>query len=176
MIKKIMPNAFKTTFLAGALILGAASCSRGPLHQLENNKHSILEAVDKYTKSEFNNTDTTDLEKFKTDTVNFSKEDLEDQANFSTKLKTFAKNKNPQVMIKEELEFGYTIGPHMSITGYKDKSGYDWHMEREYADKYIDSTVVVKAQNKVYANEKETKFYIPVEYYGKPDATVVEVE
>ena len=49
-------------------------------------------------------------------------------------------------------------------------------MEREYADKYIDSTVVVKAQNKVYANEKETKFYIPVEYYGKPDATVVEVE
>lgn len=165
-------NTIKTGLLAGIMALSLTSC-RKPLHQIETSNPDLLEMVDNFTKSEFNNPDTVGLENFKIDTVSFSKKDLENPADFSKRLTTLARSRNPHIITKEELKYGYTVGPHMSMTGFKTKSGFDYHMEREYGSKYIDSTIVTKAQNKVYTNENETKFYIPVEYYGKLDSTNV---
>lgn len=176
MIKKILPNAFKPIFLTSALMLGAVSCSRGPLHQIDGNNHSIVETVDKYAKSNFNNSNTDNLEMYKIDTIELNKNELENFEGFNEKLNKLAKYRNPRVLVDERGEYGYAIGPRMTLSGIKTKSGFDYHKVKEYADKYIDSTVIGKIQNKVFANKNESRFFVPVEYYGKPDTTVVELK
>ncbi len=172
MTRKIIPSTFKTNILAGALILGAVGCSRGPLHQIEGNKHSVVENVDKYVKSDFNNSNINDLEMYKIDTIELNKSELENFEGFSEKLNKLAKYRNPRILVNERWEYGYAIGPRMTSSGVKNKAGFDYHKIKEYADKYIDSTVIGKVQNKVFANKNETRFFVPVEYYGKLDSTV----
>ena len=176
MINRILPNSFKTSVLAGTLLLSAVSCGRGALHQIDNDNHSITEAVDKFAKSGSNNVDTQGLELYMVDTIDISSKDFENLPELNNRIKTRAKSYNPQILIKDKWEYGYAIGPRQTLSGIKSKGGLNYHRVAEYAGKYIDSLIVAKAQNKVFANEKESKFYIPVEYYGKPDTTVVELK
>ena len=176
MITKIIPNAFKTTLLASTLLLGVTSCSRGPLHQIDGNNHSIVETVDKYAKSNFNNSNTDNLEMYKIDTIELNKNELENFEGFNEKLNKLAKYRNPRVLVDERWEYGYAIGPRMTLSGTKTKSGFDYHKVEEYADKYIDSTVIGKIQNKVFANKNESRFFVPVEYYGKLDSAVKSIK
>ena len=176
MLNRVLPSSIRNSILAGSFLLGIASCTRGPLHQLEENKYNLIERVDEYTKSEFNNNSTEELELFKIDTIDISENDFEDFAKLNSKMKSLAESNNPQILTKDEWEYGYAIGPRQTLSGVKTKPGIDYHHVEEYEDKYIESSITIKAQNKVFANENETKFYIPVEYYGKPDTTVVEVK
>ena len=101
MTRKIIPSTFKTNILAGALILGAVGCSRGPLHQIEGNKHSVVENVDKYVKSDFNNSNINDLEMYKIDTIELNKDELKNFEGFSEKLNKLAKYRNPRILVNE---------------------------------------------------------------------------
>lgn len=174
MLKINKLNFIKTTLLAGTMALSMASCKK-PIHQLESTNTNILELVDNFTNSEFNTSAIDGLDLYKIDTVEIKEKDFENPENLSNKLKNSAQLNNPQVLVKDEWEYGYGIGPRMTLKGAKVRGGFDYHQVQEYEDKYLKETVTAKAQNKVFANEYETKFYIPVEYYGKLDSTVVEV-
>lgn len=170
------PSTIKTGVLASLMTLSLVGCRRQPLHQVENPNSYMIERVDNFTKSEFNKPNTDGLELFKIDTIQVDQKNLENQEDFAKKIKIQAKSRNPQIKTKDEWEYGYAIGPRRTFQGFKTKSGLDYHHTVEYEGKYISSSIVAKAQNKLFANENETKFYIPVEYYGKPDSTVVEVK
>lgn len=169
-------NTIKAGLLGSVMALSLVSCKKPALHQVEHPNSYMLERVDNFTKSDFNNTDASGLELFKVDTVEVNQKNLKSPSDFAKKIKIRARSKNPQVKTKDEWEYGYAIGPRQTLQGYKTKPGLDYHHTIEYEGKYISSSIVAKAQNKLFANEKETKFYIPVEYYGKPDSTVVEVK
>ena len=174
-MNKIIPKAFRNEILAlaGASMFTLTACNRGPLHQIDNNP-DILSYVDTYTKSEINNPDTKNLDLFKIDTIEIDKNNLQDFNNFNKNLTILAKRENPQILVDERWEYGHVVGPHVSLRGITGKSGFDYHQVQEYANKYIDSTIVTKAQNKVFVNKNETKFYIPIEYYGKADTTYID--
>lgn len=176
MINRILPNSFKTSILAGTLLLSAVSCGRGALHQIDND-HSITEAVDAFTKSELNDFDTQDLELFKIDTVKISEKEFDDFQRLNDRLTGRAIFYNPIVDSKSHFEYGFSSGkPRIGSNGVSVSPGMGFHMETELSYKYKDENIKAKVQNKVFANEKESKFYIPVEYYGKPDTTVVELK
>jgi hypothetical protein len=176
-IQKIAnPCTIKTGVLASVMALSLVGCRRQPLHQVENPNSYMLEKLDNFTRSDFNKPDTAGLELFKIDTIQVNQKNLENQEDFAKKIKIRARSKNPQVKTKDEWEYGYAIGPRQTFGGFKTKPGLDYHHVTEYEGKYISSSIVANVQNKLFANENETKFYIPVEYYGKPDSTVVEVK
>ena len=175
-MNKIVINSLNKGAIVGTMLLGLVGCSRGPLHEVQDRNNTIVEEVDRFTKSELNNVDTQGLDLFKIDTIEISKEDLEVPRKFNTNIRNKAMVKNPQVLVKDEWEYGYAVGPRQTLSGVKTQGGFDCHRVKEYAGKYIDSTIVAKAQNKVFANANESKFYITVEYYGKPDSSVVEVK
>jgi hypothetical protein len=176
-IQKIAnPCTIKTGVLASVMALSLVGCKRQPLHQVENPNSYMLEKLDNFTRSDFNKPDTAGLELFKIDTIQVNQKNLENQEDFAKKIKIQAKSRNPQIKTKDEWEYGYAIGPRQTFGGFKTKPGLDYHHVTEYEGKYISSSIVANVQNKLFANENETKFYIPVEYYGKPDSTVVEVK
>ena len=172
----IVKNNLNKGAMVGIMLTGIVGCSKGPLHEIKNTNMPIKEAVDIYTKSELNNADTKGLDLFKIDTIEISKKDLKEPLEFNSNIRKRALTKNPKVVVKDEWEYGYAVGPRLTVTGLKTKGGFDYHRVIEHDNKYIDSTIVAKVQNRVFANENESKFYIQVEYYGKPDSTIVEVK
>ena len=159
-----MNKGIMTKLMAGTIALSTVSCEkRGAIHKISDTvKYPIIERVDSFAKSSLNKADTTDLEKFAVDTLEIANKNMENKKDFTKLLNQKAKQANPDVYMGQRMEYGYGL----KMNG---KMGYGLMLKSHYEPKYKPSSVVGTMQNKVYANKKGDRFFVPVNCYGKPN-------
>ncbi len=152
-------NTFNKIVL-GTTFLSATAC-REPLYKLpENISNPIVQRVDSFAKSSLNKIDTIGLDLFKVDTIQISHKDLNNTKKLSENLVDRASKANPEICTDVKLSTGYGI----TSTG---KMGVIIENNYIYTPKYIPLSIKAEMQNKVFSNKNRTKFYVPVNYYGK---------
>lgn len=161
--KGIVINAVGVGFITVGAALGVAKAlSRGDIHQVQNEQQfPIIEQVDKFVKSDYNKPDTAELDCYKVDTIKITPEMFNDYQTLGLMLQD-----NAAAKIKK-ITTDVKVTPVMG-----DGSGVGIHTEYKHTPIYLPATSQAIMQNKVYANEKEDKFYVPVEYYSKKNPFV----
>lgn len=162
-------NKIRTGILTGTIALTTLSgCKREPIHLLENNSNKIIERVDSFTKSKLNQPDTAGLTRFMTDTVKITNKNLDKPEEFMNNVLQKAWRLVPEKTVDTSLKYGYTVGPHMNMSGeFKFGPGMGLHNEDVTEPLYLRKTLKTIVQNKVYATPDNKDFYVPVDYYGK---------
>lgn len=164
-----MNKSIITKFMAGAVALSTVSCEkRGAIHQVSDKvKYPIIERVDSFAKSSLNKADTTDLEKFAVDTLEITNKNMNNKNKFINLLNRKANQANPDVNMGPRVEYGYGL----RMNG---KMGYGIVLKQHYEPAFEPSSVVGTMQNKVYANKKGDRFFVPINCYGKPNPEAME--
>ena len=156
--KGIIINSIGAGFIAIGATLGLVKAfSRGEIHQVQNEQQfPIIEQVDRFVKSEYNQPDTTELECYKVDTIKITPEMFKDYKSLGLMLQDNAASKIKKITTDVK------ITPVMG-----DGSGVGIHADYTHTPIYLPGASQAIMQNKVYTNEKENNFYVPVEYYSK---------
>lgn len=149
-----------TSFVAGTVALTNVSCKREHLHRVTDAvKYPIIERVDSFTKSSLNDVDTTFADRIKTDTLEISNKLLNDKKELVDYLDKNARSTNYNVVVDTRPVYSFGMR-------YDGKMGYRLRMEDVVEPRYISSEMAGVMQNKVYTNKSETKYFVPVNYYG----------
>lgn len=155
-----MNKSLLTKVMAGTVALSTASCKREPIHRISDvAKHPIIERVDSFTKSSLNDVDTTIADRIKTDTLEISNKLLNDKKELVDYLDKNARKSNYNVVVDTRPVYSFGMR-------YDGKMGYRLRMESVVEPRYISSEMAGVMQNKVYTNKSETKYFVPVNYYG----------
>lgn len=155
-----MNKSLLTKVMAGTVALSTASCKREPIHRISDAlKYPIIERVDSFTKSSLNDVDTTFADRIKTDTLEISNKLLNDKKELVDYLDKNARSTNYNVVVDTRPVYSFGMR-------YDGKMGYRLRMENIVEPKYISSEMAGVMQNKVYTNKSETKYFVPVNYYG----------
>lgn len=155
-----MNKSLLTKVMAGTVALSTSSCKREPIHRISDaSKYSIIERVDSFTKSSLNDVDTTFADRIKTDTLEISNKLLNDKKELVDYLDKNARSTNYNVVVDTRPVYSFGMR-------YDGKMGYRLRMEDVVEPRYISSEMAGVMQNKVYTNKSETKYFVPVNYYG----------
>lgn len=161
--KGIIINSVGAGFITAGLALGVSKAlSRGEIHQVQNEQQfPIVEQVDKFVKSEYNQPDIAGLDCYRVDTLKIEPEMFNDYQSLGLMLQDKAASKIRKITTDVK------ITPVMG-----DGSGVGIHADYSKMPIYLPGASQAIMQNKVYTNEKENKFYVPVEYYSKKNPLV----
>ena len=155
-----MNKSLLTKVMAGTVALSTSSCKREPIHRIfDASKYPIIERVDSFTKSSLNDVDTTFADRIKTDTLEISNKLLNDKKELVDYLDKNARSTNYNVVVDTRPVYSFGMR-------YDGKMGYRLRMEDVVEPRYISSEMAGVMQNKVYTNKSETKYFVPVNYYG----------
>lgn len=155
-----MNKSLLTKVMAGTVSLSTSSCKREPIHRISDvSKYPIIERVDSFTKSSLNDVDTTFADRIKTDTLEISNKLLNDKKELVDYLDKNARSTNYNVVVDTRPVYSFGMR-------YDGKMGYRLRMEDVVEPRYISSEMAGVMQNKVYTNKSETKYFVPVNYYG----------
>lgn len=155
-----MNKSLLTKVMAGTVALSTLSCKREPIHRISDaSKYPIIERVDSFTKSSLNDVDTTFADRIKTDTLEISNKLLNDKKELVDYLDNNARSTNYNVVVDTRPVYSFGMR-------YDGKMGYRLRMEDVVEPRYISSEMAGVMQNKVYTNKSETKYFVPVNYYG----------
>lgn len=155
-----MNKSLLTKVMAGTVALSTSSCKREPIHRIsDTSKYPIIERVDSFTKSSLNDVDTTFADRIKTDTLEISNKLLNDKKELVDYLDKNARSTNYNVVVDTRPVYSFGMR-------YDGKMGYRLRMEDVVEPRYISSEMAGVMQNKVYTNKSETKYFVPVNYYG----------
>ncbi len=155
-----MNKSLLTKVMAGTVALSTSSCKREPIHRISDaSKYPIIERVDSFTKSSLNDVDTTFADRIKTDTLEISNKLLNDKKELVDYLDKNARSTNYNVVVDTRPVYSFGMR-------YDGKMGYRLRMEDVVEPRYISSEMAGVMQNKVYTNKSETKYFVPVNYYG----------
>ena len=155
-----MNKSLLTKVMAGTVALSTSSCKREPIHRIsDGSKYLIIERVDSFTKSSLNDVDTTFADRIKTDTLEISNKLLNDKKELVDYLDKNARSTNYNVVVDTRPVYSFGMR-------YDGKMGYRLRMEDVVEPRYISSEMAGVMQNKVYTNKSETKYFVPVNYYG----------
>ena len=155
-----MNKSLLTKVMAGTVALSTLSCKRVPIHRISDaSKYPIIERVDSFTKSSLNDVDTTFADRIKTDTLEISNKLLNDKKELVDYLDKNARSTNYNVVVDTRPVYSFGMR-------YDGKMGYRLRMEDVVEPRYISSEMAGVMQNKVYTNKSETKYFVPVNYYG----------
>ena len=155
-----MNKSLLTKVMAGTVALSTSSCKREPIHRISDaSKYLIIERVDSFTKSSLNDVDTTFADRIKTDTLEISNKLLNDKKELVDYLDKNARSTNYNVVVGTRPVYSFGMR-------YDGKMGYRLRMEDVVEPRYISSEMAGVMQNKVYTNKSETKYFVPVNYYG----------
>ena len=155
-----MNKSLLTKVMAGTVALSTSSCKREPIHRISDaSKYLIIERMDSFTKSSLNDVDTTFADRIKTDTLEISNKLLNDKKELVDYLDKNARSTNYNVVVDTRPVYSFGMR-------YDGKMGYRLRMEDVVEPRYISSEMAGVMQNKVYTNKSETKYFVPVNYYG----------
>ena len=155
-----MNKSLLTKVMAGTVALSTSSCKREPIHRISDaSKYPSIERVDSFTKSSLNDVDTTFADRIKTDTLEISNKLLNDKKELVDYLDKNARSTNYNVVVDTRPVYSFGMR-------YDGKMGYRLRMEDVVEPRYISSEMAGVMQNKVYTNKSETKYFVPVNYYG----------
>lgn len=162
-IKSIVGIGVGSGLMTIGLAMGVVKAlSRGEIHQIQDSERfPIIEQVDEFVLSDFNSPNIEDLECFKIDTLEIK----EDMFVSPQQLSEYLQDKSAAKIRKVTTDIKTT--PVMG-----DGSGVGIKTTHTRTPLYLPGAVQAIMQNKVYANEKEDKFYVPVEYYSKKNPFV----